>query len=119
MLLLALALVAAQHDDRGLGTTTPGWKPPYNKSRLPELLRMKCQADWPNDYSMQETCLNMQIEGAFKMKVIDERYGSKFNKQVETCVDDWTKAGVPDFSMIATCATMQIESYQRLNPRSP
>lgn len=120
MLLLFLALLQATQTDakQGLRTTTPAWKPPYEESQVPSLLRQKCATDWPQDFTMQETCLKMQAEGALALKDIDDRYGDLFNKQVERCVDDWTKVGVPDFSMIATCSKMQIESYFRLHPPS-
>lgn len=112
---LAAALVQIA-DQQGLRTTTPGWKPPYDESRVPVLLREKCERKWPGDYSMQEACLRNQITGAAELKAIDERYGSQFNKQVETCVEKWTDNGTPDFSMIAACARNQIESWHRLNP---
>lgn len=122
MLLVALALAQAlpPADQRGLRTTTPGWSPPYEEARLPELLRGKCQSDWPGDYFLQEACLRLQTDGMLHLKRIDERYGAKFNKPVEKCVDEWTKDGVPDFHLIAACAQLQIDSYHRINePSAP
>lgn len=114
-MLLIVALLAYMQAQQGLGTTTPGWKPSFDEAKVPALLRGKCEADWPGDYSMQETCLKVQFDGALELKAIDAKYGNRFNRQVEKCTDDWTKSGVPDFSMAATCARMQIESYFRLN----
>ncbi len=114
MLLIATMLIAMQAQ-QGLGTTTPGWKPSFDESRVPALLRGKCEKDWPGDFTMQEACLRNQNEGALALKDIDATHGNLFNRQVEKCTDDWTKVGVPDFAMIAACSRMQIESYFRLN----
>lgn len=116
-MLMALYIFAALQTDlsAGKGSTTEGWRPPYDESRVPALLRERCESNWPSDFTMQEACLRAQVDGAAALKEIDRVHGSRFNKQVETCVDQWTKEGTPDFSMIATCARMQIESYFRLN----
>lgn len=85
---------------------------------VPEGVKEYCAEDWPNDYSMQEFCVDQQTEAALKLKAVIERYQGAPNspeyRALGKCVEDWEKGTSYDFTMVEFCWNQQVEAMNRL-----
>lgn len=100
MLLIALALAQAAPFDV--------------KGDYAAMARTHCRREWPDDFRMQEHCLEQQVKGL--QEFLDAAaVGKPLDKALRTCVEEWTKERVPDFQMIGYCAKQQAEAWRRIN----
>lgn len=87
----------------------------------PNGVRENCAADWPDDYSMQEFCINQQVEAAQRLNAVIERYGTKGetaeSRVLDKCASDWQKGDGFDYTMVEFCWNQQAEALNRLRNR--
>lgn len=86
-----------------------------------------CENKWPGNYSMQEYCLDRQIEAnnsvikwARRKGILSEEgkiTGSgDYTQILQHCLSKWTaEPGGYNWAMVDYCIGRQSESYERLN----
>jgi hypothetical protein len=93
-------------------------RPPFDIKQSEALNRQFCAGEWPNDFRMQDYCFRQAVEGMSEFADASRAVGRPLDVALEKCVEDWTKAGVPDFRMIGYCAKQQAEAYRLVHPGS-
>ncbi|TIM94398.1 MAG: hypothetical protein E5Y34_30920 [Mesorhizobium sp.] len=79
-------------------------------------IKAACTADWPGDYSMQEFCINNQVESYNHLVQINNGNQNDDEKaMLGKCLGDWKTATGSDWSMVEFCYKDQHEAYERLN----
>jgi hypothetical protein len=90
--------------------------PPFDIKQSEALNRQFCAGEWPNDFRMQDYCFSRLWKGWASLSPRAAPIGRPLDQALENCVEEWTKAGVPDFRMIGYCAKHQAEAYRKVHP---
>ncbi|MGH0028709.1 MAG: hypothetical protein ACQGVC_02890 [Myxococcota bacterium] len=87
------------------------------------VLLSACETRWPDDYRMQEQCLEVQGQGFLAVRAFIEEHEinddstSPAARILATCAAKWDLGdGQPDWRMIAACVDRQLPAYRRLHP---
>ncbi|HEY8593278.1 MAG TPA: HIRAN domain-containing protein [Sphingomicrobium sp.] len=94
----------------------PDKAPPFDMSRIGELRRQRCAAEYPDSFTMQRLCQQAEIDGMRRFRDASQRVGRPLNKALERCVEEYTTAGIPNFTLIGLCAQSEADSYLAFNP---
>ncbi|MDX8517972.1 hypothetical protein RFN30_07015 [Mesorhizobium sp. VK23D] len=92
----------------------PEPEPAKTDSTLSEI-RANCAAEWQGDYSMQEYCINQQVEALQAMKPVADSATPVEREILGKCANEWRKPAGYDYRMVKYCYEKQIEAYKRLN----
>jgi hypothetical protein len=90
--------------------------PPFDMKNVQSLMKQHCATEWPDNFQMQEFCIQQQIKGMADFKAASESVGRPLDAALEKCVEEWTEHGVPNWQMIGFCSKQQADSYLRLHP---
>jgi hypothetical protein len=105
VVLIALALASAPFD---------------TKADYVVLAKEHCAREWPDDFQMQNYCLDQQLKGMLQFKAVSDDLGTKIEKALERCTEEWTRDRLPDWQMIGHCAVEQGTAWHRIkNPSLP
>jgi hypothetical protein len=78
-----------------------------------------CAIDWPDNYRMQEYCINNQREAAAKLLPILESVKAGqdegLKQAVASCIQSWKNANALNYRMVLYCTEQQISAKQRLD----
>ncbi len=84
-------------------------------------IRSSCEQQLPNDYRMQEHCLETQTQGYREVQAFVEKHNihegstSPAAMILEMCMTKWG-IGHFDWRMVVHCAEKQLPAYRRLHP---
>ena len=83
-----------------------------------ENIRVFCEQKWPDEYSMQEYCIDKEHDGlASSLSFIERnRNHSVSNRIYKFCSDKWTDNNIIEWSMVAYCLDTEASSFNRLHP---
>lgn len=101
-----------------LASTTPPFEV---RGSYEQMAAEHCRAEWPDDFRMQNYCMDMQIRGLAEFRQAYLQHGSVIERALESCVEEWTKyprtrRALPDFRMIGHCARQQSDAILSQRP---
>ena len=86
-------------------------------------IRPSCKERWPNDFSAEALCVDMQTDGFRQVRQFVAERGIQPADAtpaagiLDSCVQKWRgHGGRVDWSATALCVRMQMDGYERLNP---
>ncbi len=82
-------------------------------------IKSDCSQDWPNNYRMQEYCIDTQVESYNNLVNVKNRgLSSDLQSIFAQCLADWKSANGRNWRMVEYCFENQVESYDRLRASS-
>lgn len=98
-----------------LGAELPKSEPEPRKSNIAlSEIRTNCGLEWQGDYSMQEYCINKQLDALRAMPDMDQATPIE-REIIGKCASEWRKPVGFDYAMIKYCFEKQVSAFRRLN----
>jgi hypothetical protein len=96
------------------------------KPSTEDLIKERCAAEWPSDFSMQKYCREKQSRGLHDVGAWLKRHGvsgdsckakkTPWCQMAGLCFGEWADEFGPDWAMVGYCLKKQETSYKEMNP---
>lgn len=115
VLLLGAAVIGLAAAPSWAESGAPNWAD-VEPRQVERGARMRCAGMFPDSYSMQATCLEMSRESARKFRdaVARSAGDSTMQRALARCLRTLRTDGVPDYTLLGTCAEMEAKGRERL-----